>query len=961
MIHFSCFHCGLKLKVRPEFAGRFARCPTCKQPLVVPVPDAAPAEVPMGQIDGAPSSLARAGADYGVTLEPSSRRRGERSIEELLAAQGQNRQRYVVGGEIARGGMGAVLRAVDCDIRREVAVKYLLDQTVPAKKLRFIEEAQITGQLEHPNIVPVHELGFDAQQRLFFSMKMVRGRSLAQILDALRADSPLLPGEGPGVRASAEKEFPLSRLLNIFVSVANAIAYAHSRGVIHRDLKPANIMVGDFGEVYVMDWGLAKVLKDGQSSDRVPPPPAAAGVPAGSGLQSLAGRVATSRAADADLTVDGEVLGTPAYMPPEQATGQIQAIDQRSDIYSLGAILYAMLALRPPVGTEGHYAAVLLRVAEGKIPPPEEGNARRVRAGQIPRELSAVAMKALAKEPEKRYQAVEALRRDIELFQEGRSVSAKDDTRWEQFSKLVRRNKGLSLGVAVAVLVLLCSLGVVGKAWWETNRAYAAYQKEQEDKAERTRQAVPAFVKVARLAVNQLEFDEALSEVSLALDYAPEQTDARLLKGQLLIWKKDYAGARRELETYLAKQPQAAGASPAELAEKKSHEQAIAGLVELCQRKDPDEPSTLLAFAHLLEQQKAPVLADALLVRYGRNTPEARQAVLDSYRKRIEAAWPGRGNNLSMDDAGVVTLSLDWEGDLVRRLNALEGMPLGRLSLFRCSVADLSPLRGMPLVELNLSDCKAVRDLSPLRGMPLAALNIEQTGVDDLSPLRGIPLTTLTLGNYNLRDFSPLKGMPLNELNIHCPGFSDLSLLKGMPLTRLSLLGCRVRDLSLLRGMALTSLDVRKTDVEDLSPLRDMPLTTLKASDSRVQDLSPLRGMRLTDLELIGCGSARYGRGNVHDLSPLMGMRLVSLDLSETNVQDLSPLKGMPLTFLHLYGCDGVEDLSPLEGAELSDVFLPPHVAKGMDAIRRMKSLKKINNQPADEFWKNYDAAEAKK
>ncbi|MGA2035583.1 MAG: tetratricopeptide repeat protein, partial [Thermoguttaceae bacterium] len=718
-------------------------------------------------------------------------------------------------------------------------------------------------------------------------------------------------------------------------------------------LKPANIMVGDFGEVYVMDWGLAKVIKDGKSSDRLPPPPAAAGAPAGSGLQSLAGRVATSRAADADLTVDGEVLGTPAYMPPEQATGRVQAIDQRSDIYSLGAILYEMLALRPPVSKEGTYVAVLLRVAEGQVRPPETDNARRVRAGKIPRELSAVAMKALAREPEKRYQTVEALRRDIELFQEGRSVSAKEDTKWELFTKLVKRNKGLSLGVVLALAVLLCSLGVIGKAWWETNRAYAAYQKEQEDKAERTRKAVPAFLKVARLAVNQLEFDEALSEVSLALDYAPDQTDARLLKGQLLIWKKDYAGARRELETYLAKKPQAAGASSAELEEKKSHDQAIAGLVELCQRKNPDDPSTLLAFAHLLEQQKAPVLADALLVRYGRNTPEARQAVLDSYRKRIEAAWPGQGNKLSMDDAGVVTLEFGWHGDVIR-LNALEGMPLGKLSLFRCPVADLSPLRGMPLTELSLGDCKAIRDLSPLQGMSLAALHIEHTGVNDLSPLRGMPLKRLGLWS-NIRDFSPLKGMPLNDLNINGDGFSDLSVLKGLPLNRLDVNFCTgLRDLSPLKGMALTSLQMIATGVEDLSPLRYMPLTTLRASRTRVEDLSPLRGMPLTDLDLNGCD-------NVHDLSPLKGMRLARLELSNTKVQDLSPLNGMPLTWLHLYGCDNAKDLSPLEGAELSEIGLPPHVTKGMDVIRRMKSLKTINNQPAEEFWKKYDAEQGKK
>ena len=151
--------------------------------------------------------------------------------------------------------MGAVLRAVDCDIRREVAVKYMLDQADPKKKLRFIEEAQITGQLEHPNIVPIHELGMDAEKRLFFAMKMVKGRSLAQVLDDLRQNPK-----------TAEREWSLGRFLNIFVNVCNALAYAHSRGVVHRDLKPANIMVGDFGEVYVMDWGLAKVLKGGQAA-----------------------------------------------------------------------------------------------------------------------------------------------------------------------------------------------------------------------------------------------------------------------------------------------------------------------------------------------------------------------------------------------------------------------------------------------------------------------------------------------------------------------------------------------------------------------------------------------------------------------------------------------------------------------------------------------------------------------
>src|SRR5262249_42583118 len=259
MISFFCLNCGLKLQVKDEFAGRSSKCPTCKQPLIVPPPDKTQADVGAGQMDGTDSSLAKVGFDGGVTFQAAARP-GQKSVQELLSHRAKTDGRYLIEGEIARGGMGTVLRAVDCDIRREVAVKYLLDQTDSKKKQRFIEEAQITGQLEHPNIVPIHELGVDAQKRLFFSMKMVKGRSLAQLLDELR--------ENP---KASEKEYPLSRLLNIVVNACNALAYAHSCGVVHRDLKPANIMVGGFGEVYVMDWGLAKLQKGDTPKVAVPP------------------------------------------------------------------------------------------------------------------------------------------------------------------------------------------------------------------------------------------------------------------------------------------------------------------------------------------------------------------------------------------------------------------------------------------------------------------------------------------------------------------------------------------------------------------------------------------------------------------------------------------------------------------------------------------------------------------
>ncbi|HTU22267.1 MAG TPA: protein kinase [Gemmataceae bacterium] len=853
MIAFSCAHCGMKFSVKPEFAGRSTRCPTCKQPLVVPQ-EATVANPPPSRIDGPLSSLARAGVAADVTVgwqRATDKDSVARPVAEVLASRNAEGQRYLLEGELARGGMGAVLRAVDCDIRREVAVKYLLDQSDTRKKTRFVEEAQITGQLEHPNIVPIHELGVDTKGRLFFSMKMVRGRSLQQVLQELR-DVPRV----------AEKEYGLGRLLTIFVNICHALAYAHTRGVVHRDLKPANIMLGDFGEVYVMDWGLAKVLARAvpvaQLATVIQTAPSFAWAEAEKSGTSSA-TVQTDRSAEDDKTMDGTVMGTALYMPPEQAMGNIAAIDPRSDIYSLGAILYEMLSLQPPVDKSGGFHAILRRVSQGEIVPPEQRAPERVR--KIPPELSAVALKALAKDKKDRYQTVEALRRDIELYLEGRSVSAKEDTHRELFLKLLKRNKGVSAATAAALVLLAVvvawSSWVNYKARRETEKALTAYQGAQHEKEERTRNAVPALVKAARLAVDRRQYDDALTQVKLALDYDPDHAEARLLKGQLLIVSNDFAAAVTELERHVRQRPKDAEARH---------------LLALCRREKPAEVSNLLRLAEAFERAKVPALADGLLRGHGATSFEARTKLLELYRQRIESAWPGLGNRLTLDDAGIYRLDLQ-ECKQVSALDALEGMPLTSLILHGCGqVRDLSPLKGMPLTWLSLHGCGQVRDLSPLKGMPLTSLNLGGgSQVADLSPLKGMRLTYLNLGGYG--------------------HVADLSPLKGMPLTSLELGGC-----------------------------------------SQVADLSPLKGMRLTWLSLYGCG----------------------------HVADLSPLKGMPLTYLHLDGCGQVRDLSPLAGMNLSELGSPLEVDRGMDALRRMKALGKINGMPAAEFWKKYDAGEFK-
>jgi serine/threonine-protein kinase len=302
---------------------------------------------------GGESVLALIERDLGPSLRlrlrdgPDERSDASR-LETLVPACGwSGTGRYQIAGEIARGGVGVVLKGRDADLGREVAIKTLRAEYAsrPAMVRRLVEEAQIGGQLQHPGVLPVYEMGLDANLRPYFTMKLVRGRTLAALLHAYDDDL---------ARTAQERH----RLLSIFDQVCQTVAYAHARGVIHRDLKPANVMVGAFGEVQVVDWGLAKVLSRAAASDV----PAAGELQPGTGE----GEVATVRNGEPGAqSVAGSVLGTPAYMAPEQARGEVEKQDERCDVFALGAILYEILTLRPPyIGTG---AEVLRQATEGRI------------------------------------------------------------------------------------------------------------------------------------------------------------------------------------------------------------------------------------------------------------------------------------------------------------------------------------------------------------------------------------------------------------------------------------------------------------------------------------------------------------------------------------------------------------------------------------------------------------------
>ena len=353
---------------------------------------------------------------YGEDVDPKVTLRGDdddpsdlsSDIVRRLTDRDHPFGRYSIKGEMARGGQGAVLKVWDSDLRRELAMKVIVGEgesqpasATDSKTLgRFLEEAQVTGQLDHPGIVPIHELGLDAEGRV--------------------------------------------------LKVCEAMAYAHYKGVIHRDLKPANVMVGRFGAVYVMDWGIARVLDREDAKDIRIQPLAT--------TQAVRSDRKESGAKSPDsplLTMDGDVMGTPAYMSPEQAKGQLEKIGSQTDVYSLGAMLYHLLTGQMPyVPADGvmNAYAVWSRVQEGPPRPLHE------LVSDVPAELAAICEKAMARELSDRYASMDELAGDLQAYVEGRVVQAYETGAWAETKKWVRRNKPLAASLAAAVALLIVGL-----------------------------------------------------------------------------------------------------------------------------------------------------------------------------------------------------------------------------------------------------------------------------------------------------------------------------------------------------------------------------------------------------------------------------------------------------------------------------------------------------------------------
>ncbi len=374
--------------------------------------------------------------------------------------------RYTLLKEFGKGGMGKILLVHDEHLGRDIALKTLLPDRLPGATrtgaptvemltvpiiARFLQEARVTGQLEHPSIVPVYELGYRADGSLYYTMKFVRGRTLQSVLEEKKTFQERLP------------------LLNHFLNLCQAIAYAHSRHVVHRDIKPLNVMIGEFGETVVIDWGIAKIRGHQDIHEN-----------------ELRETVQTMRIGDAEATaktVYGQTIGSPYFMPPEQAEGRTDEVNERSDVYSLGAVLYTILTGQTP------YAGSTVREFLQKVAsfPPKPV---RDLEPNTPPELAAVCARAMAPKAEDRYPTAKELAAEIEKFLAGGLVSAYEYRFSELLKRFIKRHRTVLTTMAAAAVALLV-LGVYSYVRVSQERDYAVEQEqialEQKQEAEAAR------------------------------------------------------------------------------------------------------------------------------------------------------------------------------------------------------------------------------------------------------------------------------------------------------------------------------------------------------------------------------------------------------------------------------------------------------------------------------------------
>ena len=782
----------------------------------------------------------------------------------------RNGSKYRYIKTIGRGGMKMVLEVHDNDTMRNVAMALLPDISTRSEQEQgqFLREARITASLEHPNIVPVHDIGVDSSGSPYFTMKLLRGRTLATALKKLREHDP-----------EYEKQFPFDILIRFFLRICNAIAFAHSQGVLHLDLKPENVQIGDYGEVLVLDWGLARKVEP-KKEDPVPSDP------------GKTQRTHRMKRLDPKLSQE-QINGTPGYMAPEQITGTWKNCTEQTDVYSLGAILYAIITRENPIQVK-EVEQMLRDTLAGNIIRPS----LRVKDSEIPYGIEAVAMKAMSLDPRDRYPTVTDLRNDVLHFMDGFATQAEKASLFKRSVLFMRRHLRSVITALVFVLLLLL-LGFF--SWREAHRIISLWIPVMN--ADFTRPGYP--IDLCSFRKQDLQPQDRLWN---RLEHQGLQPPAN----QWLLCSDPFQeNIRIDLTFRLPKKGSFKGLELALIPTVQSGELSLRSPMIICHligRPDKkiavlfsrnysapqilasaplpglDEENTL-SVSHengmlSLSVDRHRILKVSALQLFGSGslTVAVRAELQGGTISSLEVSRLAPPENATALLAGDTLLEEHLYEQAIRRYLQVDdnrpGSQLAEKALQKAYQAtfklDSAAMRneyalnikkrlaaGYP--DFNMAKLLTADACMAWRGRDYEMACTLMKKALDADPQSPVVQHVLAMPHEPLpeeirNELTALirRSQGITSLDLSGFGFTSLRGISDLRLTSLNCSGNQLTTLNELKKMPLVSLDCSRNQIRSVIPLRDRPLRFLDCSDNRIRDFGPLNKLRLLRKDLSG-------------------------------------------------------------------------------------------------------------
>lgn len=656
----------------------------------------------------------------------------------LLDTIASIKTRYCDFEYVDEGGIKVIKTCRDLKTGRVVAMASLKKDASDQEKEAFLKEARLTAALQHPNIIPLHDLGLKGRHP-WFTMKFISGSSLEKILEEIQKGSSIYQSD-------------LSDRLDVFIKVCDAIAYAHSRGVLHLDIKPDNIQISEYGDVLVCDWGLARVMAAECDEELL--------------------ECFTFNPKDTNLTLDGVVKGTPGYMAPEQTSLVKLKKGVHTDIFSLGCVLYKILCFRKPF--VGHDILSLMeKTAVCDFRKPTEIDP------SIPLSLEAVCLKAMSLDPKDRYESVVKLQKEILNYRKGFATNAENATLLKIMSLWIKRHRSISIATIMLVLISLFAVSfAINNLKLEKINALQLAEKmsiEKEFHVKINKEAAPRFYERAQIAFNSFNFDDAVNFSASAVELDPTLKEAWRLKGTLHIIYQQFGAAIQALEEN--------GEAPVlkKIAE------------DFYKIKSDDDiplslPQYLDLFTRGIKDKQYEIVGGLIHYKaYADITLEDRiqfckGVILAHNRMILSRSHKVEDFNFTYDTN---TRHLDVsKNSWIHTALILQNFPATSADLSYTGINNFICFRNQPLKSLDVSHTEII-ELNTLENYDLLKLNLAHTSISNLARLRAMSLRELDISHSSVRSKGVLKDLQsLEKLTVHQGQYDVEELKKILPNTK---------------------------------------------------------------------------------------------------------------------------------------------------------------------------------